>query len=99
MSKRNIGSSFDEFLAEEDLLQEATAVAVKRYIAYQLQMKMSEENLSKSEMAKRMATSRSALDRLLDPENTSVTLQTLQSAAHAVGGKLKVELDFQVHAA
>ena len=99
MSKRNIGSSFDDFLAEEGLLQDATAAAVKRYIAYQLQQKMSEEQLSKSEMAKRMATSRSALDRLLDPENTSVTLQTLQSAAHAVGGKLKVELDFQANAA
>jgi hypothetical protein len=99
MSKRNIGSSFDDFLAEEGLLQDATAVAVKRYIAYQLQQKMVEEHLSKSEMAKRMATSRSALDRLLDPENTSVTLQTLQSAAHAVGGKLKVELDFHANAA
>ena len=98
MSKRNIGSSFDDFLSEEGLLQDTTAVAVKRYIAYQLQQKMSEEQLSKSEMAKRMATSRSALDRLLDPENTSVTLQTLQSAAHAVGGKLKVELDFQANA-
>ena len=99
MSKRNIGSNFDDFLAEEGLLQDATAVAVKRYIAYQLQQKMAEEHLSKSEMAKRMATSRSALDRLLDPENTSVTLQTLQSAAHAVGGKLKVELDFHANAA
>jgi hypothetical protein len=99
MSKRNIGSSFDDFLAEEGLLQETTAAAVKRYIAYQLQKKMVEENLSKSEMAKRMDTSRSALDRLLDPENTSVTLQTLQSAAHAVGGRLKVELDFHANAA
>ena len=99
MSKQNLGSNFDDFLAEEGLLQDATAVAVKRYIAHQLQQKMSEEHLSKSEMAKRMATSRSALDRLLDPENTSVTLQTLQSAAHAVGGKLKVELDFQANAA
>lgn len=98
MSKQNFGSNFDDFLTEEGLLQDATAVAVKRYIAYQLQQKMSEEQLSKSEMAKRMATSRSALDRLLDPENTSVTLQTLQSAAHAVGGKLKVELDFQANA-
>lgn len=98
MSKRNIGSSFDDFLAEEGLLQETTAAAVKRYIAYQLQQKMVEENLSKSEMAKRMDTSRSALDRLLDPENTSVTLQTLQSAAHAVGGRLKVELDFHADA-
>jgi antitoxin HicB len=99
MSKKNIGSNFDDFLAEEGLLQDATAVAVKRYIAYQLLQKMEDEKLSKSEMAKRMATSRSALDRLLDPENTSVTLQTLQSAAHAVGGKLKVELDFHANAA
>jgi len=99
MSKRNIGSGFDDFLAAEGILHDATAVAVKRYIAYQLQQKMSEEKLSKSEMAKRMATSRSALDRLLDPENTSVTLQTLQSAARAVGGKLKVELDFHANAA
>jgi len=99
MSKSNIGSNFDDFLAEEGLLQETTAVAVKRYIAYQLLQKMEDEKLSKSEMAKRMATSRSALDRLLDPENTSVTLQTLQSAAHAIGGRLKVELDFQVNAA
>ena len=99
MSKSNIGSNFDDFLAEEGLLQETTAVAVKRYIAYQLLQKMEDEKLSKSEMAKRMATRRSALDRLLDPENTSVTLQTLQSAAHAIGGRLKVELDFQVNAA
>ena len=55
---------------------------------------MSEDNLSKSEMARRMDTSRSALDRLLDPRNSSVTLQTLQSAAHALGGRLKVELEF-----
>lgn len=99
MSKRNIGSNFDDFLAEEGLLEEATATAVKRYIAYQLQQKMTEENLSKSEMAKRMSTSRSALDRLLDPDNTSVTLQTLQSAAQAVGGRLKVELEFHANAA
>jgi transcriptional regulator with XRE-family HTH domain len=60
---------------------------------------MSEKNLSKSEMARRMATSRSALDRLLDPSNASVTLQTLQSAAQALGGRLKVDLDFHHGAA
>jgi DNA-binding Xre family transcriptional regulator len=98
MAKRHIGSSFDDFLEEEGLLEEVTTVAVKRYIAHQLSRKMSEENLSKAEMARRMETSRSALDRLLDPENSSVTLQTLQSAAQALGGRLKVELDFD-HAA
>lgn len=98
MAKRHIGSSFDDFLEEEGLLEDVTTVAVKRYIAHQLSRKMSEENLSKAEMARRMETSRSALDRLLDPENSSVTLQTLQSAAQALGGRLKVELDFD-HAA
>ena len=95
MGKRNLGTSFDDFLEEEGLLEEATAAAVKRYIAFQLNRRMSENNLSKSEMARRMATSRSALDRLLDPSNSSVTLQTLQSAAQALGGRLKIELDFR----
>lgn len=95
MAKRNLGTSFDDFLEEEGLLEEATAAAVKRYIAFQLNRRMSENNLSKSEMARRMATSRSALDRLLDPSNSSVTLQTLQSAAQALDGRLKIELDFR----
>lgn len=99
MAKKNIGSNFDDFLEEEGLLEETTAVAIKRYIAFQLAEKMSEEHLSKAEMARRMDTSRSALDRLLDPENPSVTLQTLQSAAQALGGRIKIELDFQRNAA
>lgn len=98
MAKRNIGSDFDEFLDEEGLLEDVTAVAVKRYIAFQLAAKMDETNLSKAEMARRMETSRSALDRLLDPDNSSVTLQTLQSAVRALGGRLKIELDFQKNA-
>jgi len=99
MAKRNIGSDFDAFLDEEGLLEDVTAVAVKRYIAFQLAAKMDETNLSKAEMARRMETSRSALDRLLDPDNSSVTLQTLQSAVRALGGRLKIELDFQKNAA
>ena len=94
MGKRNVGSDFDAFLKEEGLLEETTVVAVKRYIAYRLIERMSQAKLSKSEMAKRMETSRSALDRLLDPNNPSATLQTLQSAVQALGGRLKVELDF-----
>ena len=94
MAKKNVGSSFDEFLEEEGLLEEATAAAVKRVIAFQLAERMSEHSLSKSEMARRMATSRSALDRLLDPDNVSVTLQTLQSAVQALGGRLNVVIDF-----
>ena len=99
MAKTNIGGSFDDFLEEEGILEDATSVAVKRYIAYQLAQKMSENNLSKAEMARRMETSRSALDRLLDPDNSSVTLQTLQSAAKALGGRLKVEIEFRSAAA
>ena len=95
MAKKNLGSNFDDFLEEEGILEEAKAVAVKRYIAFQLAQKMSERNLSKSEMARLMETSRSSLDRLLDPDNASVTLQTLQSAAQALGGRLNVELQFE----
>ncbi len=95
MAKKNVGSSFDEFLEEEGILEEVSAVAVKRLIAFQLAEKMSEKNLTKSELARRMATSRSALDRLLDPDNSSVTLQTLQSAVQALGGRLNVELEFE----
>jgi len=94
MGTKNLGSSFDEFLEEEGLLEDATANAVKRVIAIQIARKMSADSLSKSEMARRMRTSRSALDRLLDPSNSAVTLQTLQSAANALGGRLKVQVDF-----
>jgi len=99
MAKRNIGSNFDDYLDEEGLLEEVTTVAVKRYISYRLAEQMSETKLSKAEMARRMDTSRSALDRLLDPDNSSVTLQTLQSAVKALGGRLKIELEFHEHAA
>lgn len=95
MGTKNLGSSFDNFLEDEGLLEDATATAVKRIIAYQLTEKMSEDNISKSAMARRMETSRSALDRLLDPSNPAVTLQTLQSAVSALGGRLKVELEFE----
>ena len=88
----HIGSSFDEFLREEGLLAETEATAVKRVIAYQIEKEMAERNLSKSALASRMQTSRSSLQRLLDPDNASVTLLTLESVALALGKKLKVEL-------
>jgi antitoxin HicB len=91
--KGSIGSRFDAFLEEEGLLEDAQAMATKRVIAYQLAQLMRNQALTKMEMAKRMHTSRAALDRLLDPGNPSVTLQTLQSAASAVGGKLKITLE------
>jgi len=73
--------------------------AVKRYVAFELARRMNDQNLTKAEMARRMETSRSALDRLLDPDNPSVTLNTLQSAVRALGGKLKLELEFEDDAA
>ena len=86
------GSDFDEFLAEEGILEEVTARAHKRLLALQLQDVMEATQLTKTELAERMQTSRSQLDRLLDPENTSVTLDSLERLARAVGKRLVVEL-------
>jgi antitoxin HicB len=90
--KGRIGSSFDDFLREEGIYEEVTARAIKRVIARQLGVLMQQQGLTKSELAKRMATSRAQLDRLLDPENEAVTLATLTRAAHAVGRNLRMEL-------
>jgi hypothetical protein len=90
--KTHIGSSFDEFLAEEGLLREATVEATKRTIAWQVAEEMKSRRISKSEMARRMHTSRAALERLLDPDNYSVTLKTLYKAAAALGKQLNLEL-------
>lgn len=92
MKNKHIGSDFDDFLREEQLLAETEAVAVKRVIAYQIQKEMAERRISKSALARMMRTSRSSLDRLLDPDNGSVTLLTLQSAAIALGKRLRVDL-------
>jgi len=92
MKNKHIGSSFDDFLEEEGILAASEATAVKRVLAYQIEKEMAERQLSKSALARMMQTSRSALDRLLDPENASVTLLTLESVAHALGKKLKVQL-------
>jgi hypothetical protein len=92
MKKQHIGSNFDDFLRDEQLLDVAQATAVKRVIAFQIAQEMKRRKLTKSEMASRMKTSRAALERLLDPGNPSVTISTLERAASALGKKLKVEL-------
>ena len=92
MNKKHIGSKFDDFLKEENLLEQAQAAAIKRVVAYQIAEEMKRNKLTKTEMASRMKTSRAALERLLDPDNTSITLFTLERAASALGKKLKVEL-------
>ena len=88
---KHIGSSFGDFLEGEGLLAETESIAIKRVIAYQVAELMKSQNISKVAMAKKMKTSRSALDRLLDPKNTSITLQTLENAAHAIGKRLRIE--------
>jgi DNA-binding phage protein len=90
--KGRIGSSFDDFLKANEIYDEVTARAAKRVIARQLSALIRDEGLTKSQFAKRMRTSRAQLDRVLDPENDSVTLGTLSRAAHAVGRKLKLEI-------
>jgi antitoxin HicB len=90
--KGRIGSSFDDFLKQEGIYEEVTARAIKRVIAGQLDALMADQGITKSELAKRMKTSRAQLDRLLDPDNESVTLGTLTRAAQAVGRHLKMDL-------
>jgi antitoxin HicB len=92
MEKKHLGSNFDDFLAEEGLLEQAETVAIKRALAFQVEQLMNEQNLSKTEMSRRMKTSRAALERLLDPANQSVTLQTLDRAARALGKRLQISL-------
>jgi antitoxin HicB len=90
--KGRVGSSFDDFLKEDGIYEEVTARAIKRVIARQLDALMEDQGLSKSALAKKMKTSRAQLDRVLDPDNGSVTLETLTRAAKAVGRQLRMEL-------
>ena len=94
MAKRttHIGSTLDDFLSEEGLLEEASARAIKRVIAWQLAEAMQTQGLTKTAMAERMHTSRSMLDRLLDETDTGLTIETLSRAAQALGYRVKVEL-------
>jgi predicted XRE-type DNA-binding protein len=92
MAKKNIGSSFDDFLKEEAMLEEVTAVAMKRVISWQIAQEMKAQQLTKTALAKRMHTSRAALNRLLDENDSSLTLTTLASAAAALGKKINLQL-------
>ena len=90
--KARIGSSLDDFLKKEGTYEATQAVAIKRVLAWQIEKAMKEQHLTKAEMARRMDTSRSQLDRLLDPDTDSVTLDTLTRAARAIGRHVKLEL-------
>ncbi|WP_421788357.1 XRE family transcriptional regulator [Hyphobacterium sp.] len=87
-----IGSDFDDFLHEEGLYDETQAIAIKRVLAWQLAEEMKRQAITKVEMARRMQTSRSQLDRLLDPENDKIELATLGRAARALGRELEIRL-------
>jgi antitoxin HicB len=94
MAKRNphAGSDFDEFLEEEGIFDEVQAKALKRALAEQIEESMQAANISKAKMAKMMATSRSQLDRVLDPDNVSIQLDTLMKAARAVGKTVDIRM-------
>jgi len=89
---RHVGSTLDDFLKEEGVLEQMQAVAIKEVIAWQLQKAMKEKKLSKNRMAQLMKTSRAQLDRLLDPEHGNVTIETLQRAANVLGRSLRIEI-------
>ena len=92
MKNQHKGSTFDSFLQEEGLLENTKAIAIKRVLAYEFQQTMEKEHLNKKTLASKMHTSRSAVDRVFDPENTSITLNTLVKAAAALGKTLTISV-------
>ncbi|WP_341793986.1 MULTISPECIES: helix-turn-helix transcriptional regulator [unclassified Rickettsia] len=92
LNQNGIGSNFDDFLNEIGILEEVTAIAHKRILANQIKQVMEQKHITKLEMAKKMETSRTAIDRLLNPNNPNVTLDTLDRAAIALGMRLNISL-------
>jgi predicted XRE-type DNA-binding protein len=92
LKRKHLGSGFEDFLAEEGILEECRAAAIKFKLARELEKAMSERNLSKAEVAKRLHTSRTGVDRLLDPDNTSITLNTMAKVAHLLGKRIEFVL-------
>ncbi len=92
MKRQHLGSKFEDLLAEDGILEECRASAIKFKLAHELQQAMNEQNLSKAEIAKRLKTSRIGVDRLLDPENTSITLNTMAKVADLLGKRIEFAL-------
>jgi DNA-binding Xre family transcriptional regulator len=92
MKRKHLGSDFEDFLAENGSLEDCRATAIKFKIAHELEKIMSERNISKAEIAKRLKTSRTGVDRLLDPANTSITLNTMAKVAQLLGKRIEFPL-------
>lgn len=91
-----IGSDFDDFLKEEGMFEEVEAAAIKKVIACMIEQEMRKQQLSKTAMAKHIHTSRSQLDRILDPNNHAITLETIIKAAKSVGKKITINFEDDV---
>lgn len=92
MNNNHIGSDFNDFLKEDGIYQEVNDIAIKRVIAYQLEKEMKAQNITKTKMAEMMNTSRAVVNRLLNPDNSSLTLSTLESATQALGKRLNISI-------
>jgi antitoxin HicB len=92
MNQNHIGTNFDDFLTEAALLDEVIAVSHKHVLAMQIKLAMEKKHITKAEMAKKMHTSRSAVDRLLNPNNPNITLDTIDRACIALGMRLNISL-------
>lgn len=90
INKNKLGTNFDSFLEEENLLQESEAIALKRVISFELQQKMLTDKISLNRLAKELETSRAAVSRILDPNNTSITLNTIEKVAKYLGKRLSL---------
>jgi antitoxin HicB len=89
---KNMGSDFDDFLKEDGIYQEVNDIAIKRVIAYQLEQEMKAQSITKTKMAEMMNTSRAVVNRLLNPDNSSLTLNTLELATHVLGKRLNISI-------
>ena len=89
---KNMKSDFDELLKKDGIYEEANDIAIKRVIAYQLEEEMKAQNITKTKMAELMNTSRAVVNRLLNPDNSSLTLRTLESASNALGKRLSISI-------
>jgi DNA-binding Xre family transcriptional regulator len=92
MNKKHLGSKFDDFLEQEGILEECRASAIKFKIAHELEKAMTQRKMTKAEMARRLQTSRTGIERLLDPANTSITLNTMAKVAHLLGKRIDFAL-------